>query len=67
MAKLMAMRIYYSVYLEEGSKGSQKLGQLVAKMHSHQQSEGKFGFELPYEGLMSHLIIHGQSLGVKFS
>ena len=38
-------------YLEEGSKGSQKeLGQLVAKMHSHQQSEGKFGFELPYEG-----------------
>ena len=30
-------------YLEEGSKGSQKeLGQLVAKMHSHQQSEGKF-------------------------
>ncbi|MDO0980994.1 fructosamine kinase family protein [Staphylococcus hominis] len=38
-------------YLEEGSKGSQKeLGQLVAKMHSHQQSEDKFGFELPYEG-----------------
>lgn len=38
-------------YLEEGSKGSQKeLGQLVAKMHSYQQSEGKFGFELPYEG-----------------
>lgn len=38
-------------YLEEGGKGSQKeLGQLVAKMHSHQQSEGKFGFELPYEG-----------------
>ncbi|MGW9856352.1 fructosamine-3-kinase [Staphylococcus hominis] len=38
-------------YLDEGGKGSQKeLGQLVAKMHSKQQSEGKFGFELSYEG-----------------
>ena len=36
-------------YLEEGGRKSKELGQL-AKMHSHQQSEGKFGFELPYEG-----------------
>ena len=54
-------------YLEEGGKGSQKeLGQLVAKMHSHQQSEGKFDSSYLMKVLMSHLIIHGQSLGVKF-
>ncbi|MBO1198202.1 fructosamine kinase family protein [Staphylococcus simiae] len=38
-------------YLEEGTTGSQRqLGQLVAKMHSEQQEEGRFGFSLPYEG-----------------
>lgn len=38
-------------YLEEGGSGSQReLGQLVAKMHSQQQEEGKFGFSLPHEG-----------------
>lgn len=38
-------------YLEEGGSGSQReLGQLVAKMHSQQQKEGKFGFSLPHEG-----------------
>ena len=38
-------------FLDEGTTGSQReLGQLVAKMHSQQQSSGKFGFDLPYEG-----------------
>lgn len=38
-------------YLEEGGRGSQReLGQLVAKMHSQQQPDGKFGFSLPHEG-----------------
>ena len=38
-------------YLDEGTTGSQReLGQLVAKMHSQQQSDGKFGFDLPHEG-----------------
>ena len=38
-------------YLDEGTTGSQReLGQLVAKMHSRQQSDGKFGFDLPHEG-----------------
>ncbi|HLR19466.1 MAG TPA: fructosamine kinase family protein [Staphylococcus sp.] len=38
-------------YLDEGTMVSQKeLGQLVAKMHSQQQPDGQFGFDLPYEG-----------------
>lgn len=38
-------------YLDEGRTGSQReLGQLVAKMHSEQQSNGQFGFDLPHEG-----------------
>lgn len=38
-------------YLDEGGQGSQKeLGQLVAKMHSQQQPEGHFGFDVSYEG-----------------
>nr|WP_263314715.1 fructosamine kinase family protein [Mammaliicoccus sp. Marseille-Q6498] len=38
-------------FLEEGRSGSQKaLGQLVAKLHSTYEPEGKFGFDLPYEG-----------------
>lgn len=38
-------------YLDEGTTGSQReLGQLVAKMHSQQQHDGKFGFDLPHEG-----------------
>ncbi|MDM7864455.1 fructosamine kinase family protein [Staphylococcus borealis] len=38
-------------YLDEGTSGSQReLGQLVAKMHSQQQQDGQFGFDLPYEG-----------------
>lgn len=38
-------------YLDEGGQGSQEaLAQLVAKMHSQQQPEGKFGFHLPHEG-----------------
>ncbi|PNZ70079.1 fructosamine kinase family protein [Staphylococcus croceilyticus] len=38
-------------YLDEGTSGSQReLGQLVAKMHSQQQSDGQFGFDLPHEG-----------------
>ena len=38
-------------YLEEGGRGSQReLGQLVAKMHSQQQPDGKFGFSLLHEG-----------------
>lgn len=38
-------------YLDEGTNGSQReLGQLVAKMHSQEQPDGKFGFDMPYEG-----------------
>lgn len=38
-------------FLNEGTQGSQtEIGKLVAKMHSYQQPEGKFGFGLPYEG-----------------
>ncbi|MGV3095101.1 MULTISPECIES: fructosamine kinase family protein [Staphylococcus] len=38
-------------YLDEGTNGSQReLGQLVAKMHSQQQQDGQFGFDLPHEG-----------------
>ncbi|WP_415425244.1 fructosamine kinase family protein [Staphylococcus borealis] len=38
-------------YLDEGTSGSQReLGQLVAKMHSQQQQDGQFGFDLPHEG-----------------
>lgn len=38
-------------YLDEGRTGSQEaLGELVAQMHSKQQANGKFGFDLPYEG-----------------
>ncbi|GGG93308.1 fructosamine kinase family protein [Staphylococcus pragensis] len=38
-------------YLDEGTSGSQReLGQLVAKMHSQQQPDGMFGFDLPHEG-----------------
>lgn len=38
-------------YLDEGRSGSQEaLGKLVAQMHSQQQTDGKFGFDLPYEG-----------------
>ncbi|MCU5745390.1 fructosamine kinase family protein [Staphylococcus sp. SQ8-PEA] len=38
-------------YLEEGGRGDQReLAKLVAKMHSHHQPDGKFGFELPHEG-----------------
>lgn len=38
-------------YLDEGASGSQReLGQLVAKMHSQQQQDGQFGFDLPHEG-----------------
>lgn len=38
-------------FLQEGVTGSQReLGQLVAKMHSQQQQDQKFGFDLPYEG-----------------
>ena len=37
-------------YLEEGGGSQRELGQLVAKMHSQQQKEGKFGFSLPHEG-----------------
>lgn len=55
-------------YLEEGGSGSQReLGQLVAKMHSQQQKEGKFGFSLPHEGEIFHLIIHGLIAEKNFS
>lgn len=38
-------------FLKEGTQGSQaELGGLVAKMHQQQQPDGKFGFDLPYEG-----------------
>lgn len=38
-------------YLDEGTTGSQReLGQLVAKLHSQQQHDGQFGFDLPHEG-----------------
>ncbi|PTI79765.1 fructosamine kinase [Staphylococcus succinus] len=38
-------------FLQEGTTGSQReLGQLVAKVHSQQQQNQKFGFDLPYEG-----------------
>lgn len=38
-------------FLNEGTQGSQaELGALVAKMHQQQQPDGKFGFDLPYEG-----------------
>ena len=38
-------------FLNEGNQGSQaELGELVAKMHQQQQPDGKFGFDLPYEG-----------------
>ncbi|AQM41158.1 fructosamine kinase [Staphylococcus cohnii] len=38
-------------FLNEGTQGSQAdLGSLVAKMHQQQQPDGKFGFDLPYEG-----------------
>ncbi|MDW8797748.1 fructosamine kinase family protein [Staphylococcus pseudoxylosus] len=38
-------------YLDEGRTGSQEaLAELVAQMHSKQQVNGKFGFDLPYEG-----------------
>lgn len=38
-------------YLDEGYSGSQEaLGELVAQMHSQQQKNDKFGFDLPYEG-----------------
>ena len=38
-------------YLEEGGRGDQRdLAKLVAKMHSNQQPEGRFGFEMPHEG-----------------
>lgn len=38
-------------YLEEGRSGSQReLGKLVAKLHSHHEPHGKFGFHLPYHG-----------------
>ncbi|WP_323703847.1 fructosamine kinase family protein [Mammaliicoccus sp. Dog046] len=38
-------------YLEEGRSGSQReLGKLVAKLHSHHEPSGKFGFHLPYHG-----------------
>ncbi len=38
-------------FLEEGRSGSQKeLGQLVAKLHSNYEPNGKFGFDTPYEG-----------------
>lgn len=38
-------------YLEEGGRGDQHdLAKLVAKMHSNQQLEGRFGFEMPHEG-----------------
>ncbi|RIP37153.1 fructosamine kinase family protein [Staphylococcus gallinarum] len=38
-------------YLQEGTKGSQRqLGELVAKLHSQYEPEGKFGFDLPYQG-----------------
>ncbi|MFQ3837381.1 fructosamine kinase family protein [Staphylococcus pseudoxylosus] len=38
-------------YLDEGRTGSQEaLAELVAQMHSKQQENGKFGFDLPYEG-----------------
>ncbi|KKD23883.1 MULTISPECIES: fructosamine kinase family protein [Staphylococcus] len=38
-------------FLNEGTQGSQaELGSLVAKMHQQQQPDGKFGFDLPYEG-----------------
>ena len=54
-------------YLEEGGRGSQReLGQLVAKMHSQQQPDGKFGFSLLHEGEIFHLIIHGRIHGKKF-
>lgn len=38
-------------YLQEGGRGDQRdLAKLVAKMHSQQQPDGKFGFEMPHEG-----------------
>lgn len=38
-------------YLEEGHSGNQReLGKLVAKLHSHHEPHGKFGFHLPYHG-----------------
>ncbi|PHK48531.1 fructosamine kinase family protein [Staphylococcus edaphicus] len=38
-------------YLDEGVSGSQQaLGKLVANLHSEQQPEQQFGFDLPYEG-----------------
>lgn len=38
-------------YLDEGVSGSQEaLGELVARMHSEQQADNQFGFDLPYEG-----------------
>ena len=38
-------------FLEEGTTGSQEaLGELVAKLHSVQQPDNKFGFDLPHEG-----------------
>ncbi|WP_214307365.1 fructosamine kinase family protein [Staphylococcus pseudoxylosus] len=38
-------------YLDEGRTGSQEaLAELVAQMHSKQQANGNFGFDLPYEG-----------------
>lgn len=38
-------------YLDEGYSVSQEaLGELVAQMHSQQQKNDKFGFDLPYEG-----------------
>ncbi|MCD8826736.1 MULTISPECIES: fructosamine kinase family protein [Staphylococcus] len=38
-------------FLHEGTKGSQRqLGELVAKLHSQHEPEGRFGFDLPYQG-----------------
>ena len=54
-------------YLEEGGKGSQKeLGQLVAKCIVINSQKVSLDSSYLMKVLMSHLIIHGQSLGVKF-